>query len=139
MTTGYTFDQLEIDQTAEITRTVSQADIQTFADISGDNNPVHLDADFAATTQFKKPIAHGMFGAGLISAVIGTKLPGPGCIYLDQDLKFRAPIYVGSEVTTRVTVVAKDERRGRVTLKTECIADGVAAIKGEATIMVPKS
>jgi len=138
MPTGYTFTQLQIDQTAETTRLVSQQDIQNFANLSGDNNPVHLDADFAATTQFKKPIAHGMFGAGLISAVVGTQLPGPGCIYVDQQLKFRAPIYVGSEVTTRVTVIDKNERRGRVTLKTECLCDGVVVITGEATVMVTK-
>lgn len=136
MTIGYSFSQLEINQTAEMTHTVSQQDIQTFADITGDNNPVHLDADFAATTQFERPIAHGMFGAGLISAVIGTKLPGPGCIYLDQQLKFRAPIYIGSEVTTRVTVLEKNERRSRITLKTECICNDKVVISGEATVMV---
>ncbi|TBR45057.1 MaoC family dehydratase [Marinomonas agarivorans] len=136
MTTGYTFSQLEINQTEEIIRTVSQQDIQMFADITGDNNPVHLDAEFAATTQFKKPIAHGMFGAGLISAVIGTKLPGPGCIYLDQELKFRAPIYIDSEITTRVTVVEKNERRRRVTLKTECLCEDKVVISGQATVMV---
>lgn len=136
MTVGYNFSQLEVGQTAEITSTVSQQDVHTFADITGDNNPVHLDADFAATTQFEKPIAHGMFGAGLISAVIGTKLPGPGCIYLDQQLKFRAPIYIGSEVTTKVTVVEKNERRSRVTLKTECICNGKVVISGEATVLV---
>ncbi len=91
MSTGYTFNQLEIDQTVEIVRLVSQQDIQNFAYLSGDHNPVHLDADFAAKTQFKKPIAHGMFGAGLISAVIGTQLPGPGCIYVDQQLKVSRP------------------------------------------------
>lgn len=138
MTTGYTFNQLEIGQTAEITHFVSQKDIQAFAELSGDDNPVHIDTEFAATTQFKKPIAHGMFGAGLISAVIGTKLPGPGCIYIDQKLKFRAPIYVDSQVITRVTVMEKNERRGRVTLKTECICDDVVTITGEATVMVTK-
>lgn len=136
MATGYTFSQLEIEQTAEVINIVSQQDVQQFADITGDNNPVHLDADFAATTQFGNTIAHGMFGAGLISAVIGTKLPGPGSIYLDQQLKFRAPIFVGSEVTTRVTVIEKNERRKRVTLKTECLCNNKVVISGEATVMV---
>lgn len=139
MTKGYTLEEITVGLSVEVTKIVTTEDVQAFADLTGDHNPVHLDAEFAATTSFKKPIAHGMLGAGLISAVIGTKLPGPGSIYVDQSLKFRAPVFVGAEVLTRVTVTEKDERRRRVTLKTECICGDTVVIKGEASIMIPKS
>ncbi|MBJ7556917.1 MaoC family dehydratase [Marinomonas spartinae] len=137
MTTGYTLEALSIDQTATYTKTVTQEDVQSFAYITGDTNPVHLDADFAATTSFGKPIAHGMLSAGFISAAIGTKLPGPGCIYLEQNLKFRAPVYIGQEVTTTITVAEINERRRRVTLKTTCECDGKVVVSGEAIVMLP--
>lgn len=138
MTKGYTLEEITVGLSVEVVKIVSTDDVQAFADLTGDHNPVHLDAEFAATTSFKKPIAHGMLGAGLISAVIGTKLPGPGSIYVDQSLKFRAPVFVGAEVITRVTVIEKDERRRRVTLKTECLCGDTVVIKGEASIMIPK-
>ncbi|SBS33908.1 (R)-specific enoyl-CoA hydratase [Marinomonas spartinae] len=137
MTTGYTLEALSIDQTATYIKTVTQEDVQSFAHITGDTNPVHLDADFAATTSFGKPIAHGMLSAGFISAAIGTKLPGSGCIYLEQNLKFRAPVYIGQDVITTITVVEINERRRRVTLKTACECDGKVVVSGEAIVMIP--
>ena len=139
MSQGYTLEKITVGQSVEVTKIVSAEDVQAFADLTGDHNPVHLDAEFAATTQFEKPIAHGMLGAGLISAAIASELPGPGSIYLEQALKFRAPVFVGAEVITRITVLEKDERRRRVTLKTECLCGDTVVIKGEAIIMIPKA
>ena len=101
---GYSFEDLQIGMSASVSRTVSEADILMFAGVSGDTNPVHLDAEFAASTMFGGRIAHGMFSAGLISAVFGTRLPGPGCIYLSQSLKFKAPVKIGQTVVAKVTV-----------------------------------
>ena len=101
---SYSFEELTEGLSASFEKVVTEQDVQTFAQVTGDTNPVHLDADYAATTSFEKPIAHGMLTAGFISAAIGTKLPGPGCIYLEQSLKFRAPVFFGATVTTTVTV-----------------------------------
>ncbi len=135
---GLYLEDLEIGQSASVFKTVSDQDIRLFAQITGDTNPVHLDEEFAANTPFKTRIAHGMFSAGLISAVLGTHLPGPGAIYLDQSLKFRLPIHLGDEVETRVTVTDINLRRGRVTLSTECFVAGKRVTQGEALVMVDK-
>ncbi len=134
---SYSFEELTLGLSASIEKTVTEDDVHTFAAVTGDNNPVHLDAEFAATTSFEKPIAHGMLTAGFISAAIGTKLPGPGCIYLEQSLKFRAPVYIGATVTTTVTVTELNERRRRATLETICTVEGKKVVTGEATIMLP--
>lgn len=134
---SYQFEDLSEGLSESIVNTVSQADVQAFADVTGDNNPVHLDAEFAATTSFEKPIAHGMLTAGFISAAIGTKLPGPGCIYLEQSLKFRAPVYIGATVTTTVTVKELNVRRRRAVIETVCTVEGKKVVTGEATIMIP--
>ncbi|MDX9718425.1 MAG: MaoC family dehydratase, partial [Thauera sp.] len=101
---GHAFEELHLGMSASVSRTVSEADILMFAGVSGDTNPVHLDEEFAASTMFGGRIAHGMLSAGLISAVFGTRLPGPGCIYLSQTLKFKAPVKVGDTVVACVTV-----------------------------------
>lgn len=137
MTKGFTLDELSLDQTVEYVKTVTSEDVQSFANITGDTNPVHLDAEYAAQTSFGQPIAHGMLSAGFISAAIGTQLPGPGCIYLDQSLKFRGPVFIGQQVLTRITVVDINQRRKRVTLKTECLCEGKLVVTGEATVMMP--
>jgi 3-hydroxybutyryl-CoA dehydratase len=124
--------------TAVYARTVTEADIIAFAGVSGDDNPVHLNEDFAATTMFKGRIAHGMLSVGYISAVIGTRLPGPGCIYLSQSLRFKAPVSIGDTVTARVTVTAMDRERNRVTLSTVCTVGNKVVIDGEAEVMPPK-
>ena len=135
---GYYFEDLSEGMQANYTRVISADDIQQFADVSGDNNPVHINDEFAATTRFKKRIAHGMLSASFISTVVGTKLPGPGCIYVSQDLKFRAPVYIGDTVTTSAEILSLDARRGMVTLKTTCRVGNTDVIRGEAVMMVPK-
>lgn len=101
---SHRFEDLDLGMSASVSRTISEADILMFAGVSGDTNPVHLDQEFAASTMFGGRIAHGMLSAGLISAVFGTRLPGPGSIYLSQNLKFKAPVKIGDTVVARVTV-----------------------------------
>lgn len=135
---GYYFEDLSIGMSECYTRIVTDADIQQFAAVSGDTNPVHLDDEFAASTRFKKRIAHGMLSGSYISTVVGTKLPGPGCLYVSQTLKFRAPVYIGDEVSATVTITELNERRGYVTLNTVCSVAGTDVIRGEAMMLVPK-
>ncbi len=135
---GLFLEDLSVGQSAELTRTVDERGIEMFAEVTGDNNPVHLDEAYARTTTFQGRIAHGMLSAAYISAVIGTRMPGPGAIYLSQSLRFRRPVKVGDPVTTRVTVEALDERRGHATLATVCQVDGKTVVDGEAVIMVPR-
>lgn len=135
---GLFLEDLSVGQSAELVRTVDERAIELFAEVTGDNNPVHLDADFAATTPFKERIAHGMLSAGYISAVIGTKLPGPGAIYISQQLSFRRPVKIGDEVTARATITAIDTDKARVTLETVCLVGGKPVLTGEALIMVPR-
>lgn len=135
---GLYFEDLSVGQSAEMTHVVGEADIQAFAAVSGDENPVHLDAEYAKTTSFGERIAHGMLSGAYISAVLGTKLPGPGAIYLNQSLRFRRPVRIGDAVTARVTVKALDERRGHVTLETVCEVGGKAVVDGEALVMAPR-
>jgi 3-hydroxybutyryl-CoA dehydratase len=135
---GYYFEDLEEGMSATFGKTITDADICIFAGVSGDTNPVHLNDEFAAQTIFKTRIAHGMFGAALISAVLGTKLPGPGCIYVNQTLKFKAPVRVGDTLVAKATVKAKAADKGFVTMETVCTVGGKTVIDGEATLMVPK-
>jgi 3-hydroxybutyryl-CoA dehydratase len=135
---GLFFEDLEVGQSAELVRIVGAADIEAFAAVSGDVNPVHLDEDYARTTTFQGRIAHGMLSAAYISAVLGTRLPGPGAIYLSQSLKFRRPVKIGDAVTARVTVQALDDRRGHATLATVCQVGGKTVVEGEALVMVPR-
>ncbi len=134
---GSYFEDLEEGATASFTKTVTEADIVKYAEISGDTNPVHLDADYAAGTMFKERIAHGMLTAGFISAVFGTRLPGPGSIYVNQSLKFRAPVKIGDEVTATVAVTGKLPEKKFVTFSTVCTVGGKSVLEGEATLMVP--
>lgn len=134
---GLFLDEISMGQQAEFSKTVAESDINKYADVSGDTNPVHLDEAFAKTTIFKTRIAHGMLSAGFISAILGTKLPGPGCIYLSQTLKFLAPVMIGDTVTARATVTAIVAEKKRVTLKTDCFIGDKQVIDGEAVVMVP--
>ncbi len=116
-------------------RTITDADIVRFAEVSGDRNPVHLDADYAARSPFGRRVAHGFLTGSLISAVIGMELPGPGSIYLGQTLKFLAPVYIGDTVTVSVEVIGVREEKRLVTLRTECTnQDGIPVLTGEATV-----
>lgn len=134
---GFAFEDLSLGQTARFSKTITEADILMFAAVSGDTNPVHIDAEHAAGTMFKERIAHGMLSAGLISAVLGTRLPGPGTIYMGQTLKFRAPVKIGDTVTAVVEVTALDPAKRRATLSTTCLVGGKPVMEGEATVMVP--
>ncbi|WP_374573594.1 MaoC family dehydratase [Phenylobacterium sp.] len=136
--TGLNFEDLSVGQSADMTHVVTAAAIEAFAEVSGDTNPVHLDEAYAKTTAFQERIAHGMLSGAYISAVLGTRLPGPGAIYLNQSLRFRRPVRIGDAVTARVTVQALDERRGHVTLATLCLVDGKTVVEGEAVVMVPR-
>ena len=118
-------------------KVISESDIECFAEVSGDNNPVHLDAEYAAGTIFKERIAHGILTASLISALLGTKLPGPGCIYVSQSLNFRAPVRIGDNVVATATVKELIEKRGRVILECDCSVNGKTVLDGEAVLMVP--
>ncbi|MBS0513274.1 MAG: MaoC family dehydratase [Proteobacteria bacterium] len=134
---GYRFEDLKPEMSAALSKTVSEADILMFAGVSGDTNPVHLDAEFAASTMFGGRIAHGMLSAALISAVFGTRLPGPGCIYLSQTLKFKAPVKIGDTVVARVTVKELKTEKRRAVFSTVCTVRGNVVLDGEAEIMIP--
>jgi 3-hydroxybutyryl-CoA dehydratase len=135
---GYYLEDLSVGMTSIYAKTVTDADIVMFAGISGDTNPVHLDASFADLTAFKGRIAHGMLSASFISTVLGTRLPGPGCIYMSQSLRFRAPVKAGDTVTARVTVKGVDQDKKRVTVDTVCSVDDKVVIDGEALLMVSR-
>jgi 3-hydroxybutyryl-CoA dehydratase len=135
---GKFFDDLSLGMTAAMIRTVTDDDIVKFAELTGDANPVHLNEAYAEATQFGSRIAHGMFAAGLISAVLGTKLPGPGTIYLSQELKFRAPVYIGDTVVARVKVEELVPEKARVRFSTTCTVQDKVVVEGMALAMVPK-
>lgn len=127
---------LKVGDGAEITKTIDQSDIDAFARVTGDQNPVHLDEEFAKTTRFRRRIAHGMLTASLISAVLANKLPGEGSVYLGQTLQFVAPVFPGDEVTARVTVKEIREDKPIVKLETICVNQrGEVVVRGEATVL----
>ena len=133
--TGKTTAELLEGDHAELTRTLDQSDIAAFIHAVGDYNPLHSDSAYAATTKFKAPIAPGIFTAGMISAVIGTKLPGPGAVYLSQDLKFLKPVRAGDTITARVEIVELVRERNRIRLKTVCTNQrGEEVLVGEAWV-----
>ncbi len=134
---GYAFEDLAVGMAATFSKTVTDADIVMFAGVSGDTNPVHIDEEYARSTLFKGRIAHGMLGAAYISTVLGTRLPGPGAIYLSQTLKFRAPVRVGDTVTARVTVVELFPAKNRASVRTAVTVGETVVIEGEALVFVP--
>ena len=135
---GLKFEDLAVGQHAQSENAVSEAVIAAFADVSGDYNPVHLDEAFAAATPFKGRIAHGMLSAAYISALIGTRLPGPGAIYVSQTLNFRRPVRIGAQVLTRVEITALDPEKARAAIATTCSVDGKIVLEGEAIVLVPR-
>ena len=142
MSTSFTpgtlyLDELEVGMSRALEKEITDRDIEMFAEVSTDHNPVHLNDDYAKATMFKGRIAHGMLSAGLISAVIGEQLPGHGTIYLGQSLKFLAPVRPGDVVKAEVKVLAIDEARRRVTLETTCAVGDTVVIKGEALVLAP--
>ncbi len=132
---GYDIEDLQPGMSAHLAKTVTDSDIVLFAGVTTDTNPVHLDEEFAKTTAFGGRIAHGMLSVGFISAVLGTRLPGPGTIYLGQTLKFKAPVRPGDTVTATVTVKEIIPEKKRVILETVCTVHGKPVIEGEATMM----
>jgi len=133
----YHFEDLELGMEASFAKTVSEADILGFAEVTGDKNPVHLDPAFAAKTMFKTPIAHGMLTAGYISAVFGMELPGPGAIYVSQTLNFRGPVRAGDRVVAKVRVMELYPAKRRARFECVCTVDGKPVLEGEAMLMVP--
>lgn len=134
---GYYFEELKPGMTATMSRTYTDADLRNFSGVSGDTNPMHLNEEFAKNTIFGGTILHGMLTASLISAVVGTKLPGPGCIYMSQSLKFLAPVRVGDTAYAVVTVKELLPEKKRALLDTKCYVKDTLVIDGEALIKVP--
>jgi 3-hydroxybutyryl-CoA dehydratase len=133
---GLTIDSIAVGDSAQITRRVSDGDIAGFVDAVGDYNPVHSDREYAAGTIFKEPIAPGIWTAGLVSAVIGTRLPGPGAIYLSQELKFLKPVKLGDSISARVEVVEVNRAKNRIRLRTSCVNQrDEEVLVGEALVM----
>jgi 3-hydroxybutyryl-CoA dehydratase len=132
------FDDMSVGMSETYHKEVKSSDVIGFAEISGDRNPIHLSEHFAARTQFGSRIAHGLYTASLISAVIGTRLPGPGAVYLSQTLQFKAPVRIGDVVEARVEVAEMIEKGERVRLTCTCSVDGVVVLEGEALVKAPR-
>lgn len=136
---GKTIEELQIGQSAWFRKTVSESDVYLYAGITGDMNPAHIDEVYAAETRFGGRIAHGLLTAGFISAVMATRLPGPGTIYLGQTLKFTAPVRMGDTIKAEVTVQELNTEKNIAKMKTTCTnQDGTLVLEGEATVMPPK-
>ena len=133
---GFFIEDLQLDQTDKIERKITEKDIDNFAKLTGDNNPVHTNLDFAKKTIFKQKVAHGFLSASFISTLIATKLPGPGSIYLSQNLKFLAPVFIDDLVIVKVTVKEIDHEKKKVKLQTECFKNEKKIISGEAIVLV---
>jgi 3-hydroxybutyryl-CoA dehydratase len=135
---GYFFEDLEVGMTAAYARTIGPADLVMFAGMSGDTNPMHLNEEYAQQTMFGGTIAHGMLCSSFISTVVGTRLPGPGCVYVSQTLKFKAPVRPGDTVTARATVNELIPEKDRCILETVCTVGEKVVISGEAQVLVPR-
>ena len=133
---GYFFEDLKVGMTAVYARTIGPADLVMFAGISGDTNPMHLNEEYAGQTMFAGTIAHGMLCSSFISTVVGTRLPGPGCVYVSQTLKFKAPVRPGDTVTARATVTELVPGKNRAILETICTVGDKVVISGEAQVLV---
>ena len=131
------FEDLKTGMSEVLVKHVSSSDVVGFAEVSGDRNPIHLSEHFAARTPFKTRIAHGLYTASLISAVLGTRLPGPGAIYLSQTLNFKAPVKIGDTVVATCTVTDVNAEKKRVTFSTVCTVGDTVVVDGESMMMVP--
>ena len=134
---GYFIEDLTVGMSASYAKTITEADIVIFAGISGDNNPLHLNEEFAKESIFKGRIAHGMLTAVFISTVLGTKLPGPGCVYMNQEVKFRAPVRPGETVTTTVTISEVIVDQKRVMAQSVCKVRDKIVVEGKSVLLVP--
>ncbi len=136
---GKTVNEITVGDAAAFTKTVTETDVYNFAGVTGDFNPAHIDEEYAKGTIFKKRIAHGMLSAGFISSILGTQLPGAGAIYMKQELKFMAPVYIGDTITARCETTEVDTEKNRVVLRTTCTnQEGKLVIDGTAMMMPPK-
>jgi 3-hydroxybutyryl-CoA dehydratase len=135
--TIYHFEDLAVGMRESLLKTVLNSDVVGFAQLSGDHNPIHLSDHFARKTRFGGRIAHGLYTASLISAILGTRLPGPGAVYISQTLNFKGPVKIGDVVEISVEVVEMAEKGKRVKLHCECAVDGQVVLDGEAVVMVP--
>ena len=135
--TGFKYEDLEIGQAHETVHEITADDIQRFAEVSGDFNPLHMSDEYAATTMFEKRIAHGALTASYISGILGNNLPGPGAVFVGLNMRFRRPVYIGDTVTARAEIAEKIDRGNRVRLKIECVVDGKRVITGEAEVVAP--
>ncbi|UCE12453.1 MAG: MaoC family dehydratase [Candidatus Heimdallarchaeota archaeon] len=132
-----TYDEIKIGDRADYKRTITEDDIKLFAEVSGDHNPLHLDEDYAKKTFFQGRIAHGMLSASFISTVLASELPGPGSIYLKQDLVFKKPVRIGDTITASVEVIKKNDEKKRITMKTTCVdQQNETVVDGEALVMM---
>ena len=131
------FEDLSVGMTERLSKTVAASDVVGFAQLTGDRNPIHLSEHFAAKTSFRTRIAHGLYTASLISAVLGTRLPGPGAVYISQTLNFRAPVKIGDTVIVTVTVAELVAEKCRARLACQCEVDGEVVLDGEALVKVP--
>jgi len=134
---GYYFEDLEVGMDDSFGKTITEADVGLFAGVSGDINPSHIDEEFAKTTRMKTRVAHGMLTASLISAVLGTKLPGPGCLFVSHTSNFRAPVMIGDTVMARAAVTRLDTKRNLVEFETTCEVGGETVLDGSALLWVP--
>ena len=128
---------MHVDMEVQSKRIITEADINDFAKISGDFNPIHIDEEYAKKTRYKKKIAHGLMSASFFSALFGTKLPGSGCVYTSQSLRFKRPIFVGDEVNTIIKIKSIDKEQSKIVFTTQCIVKLKIAIDGEAEIYIP--
>nr|WP_314898565.1 MaoC family dehydratase [uncultured Deefgea sp.] len=131
------FNELAVGDFDEYRKTVTETDVVLFAGLTGDNNPMHIDEEFASQTRFGSRIIHGMLTASFLSSVIGMKMPGPGCIYMGQNIKFLKPVHIGETVTARATVIEIYPEKQRIKLLTECLVRGVVVLMGDALVWVP--
>lgn len=137
---GKTIGELHVGDAAEFSKTVSESDVYLYAGVTGDLNPAHINESYARNTFFKTRIAHGMLSAGFISAAIGMKLPGPGTIYIRQELSFKAPVQIGDTVTARVEIIEINAEKNRVRMRTTCTnQEGILILDGEAMVSPPKA
>ena len=137
---GKTINELKVGDAAQFAKTIAESDIYLYAGVTGDLNPAHVNEEYAKNTFFKTRIAHGMLLAGLISAVMGTILPGPGTIYISQELNFLAPVRIGDTITAHVEVVQVISEKNRIRVKTFCMKqDGTTVLDGEAIVSPPKA
>jgi len=137
-TKGYAYEDMDIGMAHETVHEITEDDIQKFAEVSGDYNPLHMDDEFAKTTIFGQRIAHGALTASYISGILGNNLPGPGAIFTGLSMRFRRPVFIGDTVTVRAEVSEKKDRGNQVTLKVACMVDGKRVITGEAQVVAPR-